>query len=287
MWSLDLTYCSYTDKWTTSADAHITNYGEGRAVSYLDAAFAPDFRYYDSAWKPWGLFAETASRWSLSGNLNGLMTLTHARDSGRTAYRFNGPMSGTNPGKLTLYAEGDPDDNLSKLTYTYNDGVPDYVEDGHGRQIHFQFDTAGKLVKIIEPNPAAANPTTNMYGRVTYLVWDVNKVTSMKIGMPNTLQPGYGEDWDEVTWSDYTTRSTGFTYENGKLAYVILPDKYDAWQEDEENPEDYAAQAFTYYTSGENAGKLQTQSSCSSCGGGGTIKYQYAVDPINNILLSP
>ncbi|TFG37731.1 MAG: DEAD/DEAH box helicase, partial [Candidatus Aminicenantes bacterium] len=205
-----------------------------------------------------GLDREIEELRPITGALDGEMTVTKTTDSGNTVYRFNGPEHATEPpGKITLFAYGDPDDanNKAKLTYVYSGGVLSYIEDGYGRQVHFEFSVGGNLVKIIEPNPAAPDPKTNMCGRITYIAWDNNMVESITIGMPNTLAPGYGEDWDDVNWSDYTTRTTAFVYESNRLAYVILPDQYDAWRADQDPPTNvasYAAQIFTYYTSGVN-----------------------------------
>jgi len=283
MFNLDLTYSSYTDKWTTSLDAHLTKYGQTRVVCYSSSEYSIDFRYYNSEWQVFGLYAPTDSNWSITGALDGEMTVTHTTDSGNTVYRFNGPEHATEPpGKITCFAYGDPDDanNKAKLTYVYSGGVLSYIEDGYGRQVHFEFSVGGNLVKIIEPNPAAALPKENLYGRITLLSWTSNMLDSITIGMPKTNQP------DHTDIDDYTTRTTAFVYESNRLAYVILPDQYDAWRADQDPPTNvasYAAQIFTYYTSGVNTGKVETQSSCTSCGGGGTKRYEYVVGDLNEI----
>jgi len=302
-WSLNLTYSSLTNEWRTASEMYAVPppiSSTTRIIIYMDAHTCLDFHKVDTSWLIYGEKGEAENQpyhleeWDLTGT-DDAIALYHEMDHVRKMYIFHHPQNsaGDNPGKLWKVGFGvSKDYYYTQLTYNYTSGILSTMEDDLGRVTHFQFNS-DKLTKVIESNVGGSTPLDNTNGRVTWLEWDATgqnaMITRMSIGMPKRIDANAGSSGTVApTEGDYYWRRTAFEYVEvaglKKLAYVIKPDQYDEWaaSTQPDKSERYAANKLTYYTSGENVGKVKSETSncntCSGTGGGREIVY-YSTPP--------
>ena len=211
LWRISPTYNSAAGRWNTSADIRLVQQGPNY-VQFMPDAFVTMEFHRDNGGAPWVAWGETnepdqsAYVLATANITGGNITLYHNTPHGKTTYTFYGFQSTSNDGRLISISIGDLTNNPQQIiTYSYNTGgACTGVLDEHGRTITYQYITGTNYIsKVIESNPAAASPSSNNHGRVTWFVWEGDRLTLMEVGMPKTANADPGDASTPPVSADY------------------------------------------------------------------------------------